>query len=397
MTNSPSSRLQTLPGNYFSEFTKRADQLRIKGVDIIHLDIGSPDMPPPQPVLEMLSTSAAKVNHHGYQPHRWTPAYREGWANLYKKTYEVSLDPDKNVVPLIGSKEGIFHLLQAMLDSDDIVIVPNPGYITYTRGTQIAGGKIYEKNLTQTNHYQMVFSDIPSAIAQRTKILWLNYPNNPTGATVNQEFFEESIKFGLENDVLICHDAAYTQVAYGDYIPPSILEIPGAIDTAIEFNTLSKSHNMAGWRTAAALGNPTALNALFQLKSHVDSAHFLPIIDAAVTAMQTDQIWIKARNRIYEERRDILLTGLKDIGLEADTPLAGLYVWCSVPENWESEQFAYELLENTGVSVTPGTVFGTNGEGFIRISLTAAVERIKEALDRINDWIIYGNSFLNRR
>jgi LL-diaminopimelate aminotransferase len=380
---STSTRMQHLSPHFFAGWVARIQGLQRAGEDVIRLDVGSPDLPPPPEVIDVLAHTAAAGNTHGYQPHNGPDSLRLAWAEMYERQYGVQIDPNREVVPLLGSKEGIFNLVMACIDRDDVVLVPDPGYITYTRATQFAGGEPYYLPLEEQNGFLPDFDSLPAAVLRRTKMLWLNYPNNPTAATASEEFFARTIAFAREKDLLVCHDAAYSQVVFDGYQAPSILQTPGAKECAVEFNTLSKSHNMAGWRVGAALGNRTALQALYALKTNLDSGHFLPIMEAATTALGVPQRWILERNRAYQQRRDIVVQALRAMGLAAQIPRASLYVWSPVPEGWTSLDFASTLLERARISITPGTVFGKYGEGFVRIALTAPAERMQEAMRRM--------------
>ncbi|MGW8250796.1 MAG: aminotransferase class I/II-fold pyridoxal phosphate-dependent enzyme, partial [Anaerolineales bacterium] len=310
-------------------------------------------------------------------------ALRQAWAEMYLNTYGVSLDPEREIIPLLGSKEGIFHLTMAMVDPGDIVLIPDPGYLTYTQGALLAGGEPYFLPLTAQNHYLPQLESIPDAIASRAKLLWLNYPNNPTAASATTEFFAAAIQFARKYDVLVCHDAAYNQVTFDGYQAPSLLQVPEAKEFAIEFNTLSKSHNMAGWRVGAAIGKADALRALYVLKTNADSGHFLPVLEAATAALTGDQSWLVGRNDIYRKRRDRVVNSLREMGVPVESPCASLYVWAPVPAGWSSLEFTIALLEQARVSLTPGLVFGAHGEGYVRIALTETESRIEEAMQRI--------------
>jgi LL-diaminopimelate aminotransferase len=376
-------RMESLSAHYFATLASRFAAMRANGYDLIRLDEGSPDLPPAPPIIEALARSAASQQNHSYQLHQGTPLLREAWAEMYKRVFNVQIDPHREVIPLLGSKEGIFHLLLALVEPGDIVLVPDPGYITYSRGTLFAGGEPLYVSLIPELGYLPDLKTIPDDIARRVRVLWLNYPNNPTAAVATVEFFKEALAFAREYGIIVCHDAAYAQVTYDGIHAPSILEVPGAKEVAIEFNTLSKSHNMAGWRVGAALGNPETIQALYTLKSNADSSHFRPIMDAAVEAMTGNQGWLVERNLIYRERRDLVVASMRQAGLMADLPKASLYVWCKLPEGWSSEIFVQAILERTAVSLTPGTVFGGQGEGYVRISLTAPTERVITAMQRI--------------
>jgi len=382
-----SQRLNQLPVNFFSGLNNRIFELQKEGYDVIRLDIGSPDLPPDPAIIRSLVESASRQEVHGYQAHRGPIWLRQAWADMYKRLYEVELDPDSQILPLIGSKEGIFHLSQALLDPGDLVLAPDPGYMTYSAGAKFACAELLSLPLLAENDYLPDLESIPPDAARRASLLWLNYPNNPTGATASRQFFENAIDFARRNNLLICHDAAYTQVAFDGYRPPSLLEIPGASEVGVEFNTLSKSHNMAGWRTGALLGHPQVVKAVLHLKTQLDSGHFLPILHATAAAMNTDQSWLAERNAVYQARRDLVLQALSELSLQARIPLASLYVWCGIPSGWTSLEFASELLENAHISLTPGTVFGQHGEGYLRIALTASLERMNEAFVRMKTWM----------
>ena len=382
-----SQRLNQLPVNFFAGLNDRIIDLQIEGGDVIRLDIGSPDLPPDPAIIRTLAESATRPEVHGYQAHRGPLWLRQAWADMYRRLYETDLEPDRQILPLLGSKEGIFHLSQALLDPGDLVLVPDPGYITYTAGANFAGAEVHYLPLLAENDYLPDLESIPMEITRRAKLLWLNYPNNPTGASASRAFFQQAIDFARRYNLLVCHDAAYTQVAFEGYRPPSLLEIPGASEVAVEFNTLSKSHNMAGWRTGALLGNSGAVQAVLRLKTQLDSGHFLPILQATAAAMNGDQSWLAARNAVYQQRRDLILQTLAELGLPARIPKASLYVWCAIPAGWTSLDYASELLEKAQVSLTPGTIFGPNGEGYLRISLTAPLERMAEAGDRLRTWV----------
>ncbi|MEJ2305098.1 MAG: aminotransferase class I/II-fold pyridoxal phosphate-dependent enzyme [Anaerolineales bacterium] len=378
-----SNRMRSLAPHFFAGLNACIQELRAAGHDVIRLDVGSPDLPPAAPIIEALAHSAASPDRHGYQPHRGPGALRAAWAQMYARLYGLKLDPETEIVPLLGSKEGIFNLVMACIDPGDLVLIPDPGYVTYTRATLFAGGEPYYLPLLPELGYVPDLDAIPPEILRRARMLWLNYPNNPTAATATLEFFTDAIALGEQHDLLVCHDAAYTQVTYDGYQAPSILQAPGAKAVAVEFNTLSKSHNMAGWRVGAAIGQVQALRSLYTLKTNLDSGHFLPIMEAATAALSGDQGWLRERNAIYQQRRDVVIRALHALGLAARVPRASLYVWSPIPEGWSSMDFAAELLEKAHVSLTPGTVFGAGGEGFVRISLTAPEERLEEAMERL--------------
>ncbi len=381
------TRMQSIQTQFFADLASRIASLEAKGIQVIRLDVGSPDLPPPPSIIDALYRSAKREDTHGYQPHRGSAALLDAWSQMYQQVYHVEVDPKNEIVPLLGSKEGIFHLTQAFVDAGDVVLVPDPGYLTYEAATRFAGGEVYRMPLLPENDFLPDFERIPAEIARRAKLLWLNYPNNPTAATADRAFFERAIEFAKTYNLLVCHDAAYSQITFDGYRAPSIFEVDVEKARSVEFNTLSKSHNMAGWRVGAALGNAQVLKTLYTLKTQVDSGHFRPILDAAVQAMTEDQGWLQERNHIYQRRRDVILRALHKMGIAARNPLASLYVWMPLPQGWRSDDFCRRLLEEAHVSLTPGTVFGRYGEGYARICFCLADDLILEAMDRLAKWM----------
>jgi LL-diaminopimelate aminotransferase len=386
MTLRPAHRLDRIPPYVFAALAARVRALEAQGMDIIRLDIGSPDLPPADFIIEALATAARRPDLHGYPSYTGTPGLRRAIAAYYDRRFGVSLHPDNQVLPLIGSKEGIVNLTVAWLDPGDLALVPDPGYPVYQMAAIIAGGDVYPLPLRAENGFLPDLDAIPTDVAGRARLLWLNYPNNPTGATADLAFFEKAVAFARRYEILLCHDAPYCDVTFDGYRAPSLLSAPGASDVAVEFNSLSKSHNMAGWRIGMAVGHATAIKALALIKSNADSGIFTALQEAAVAALTGDQAWIQARNAVYQERRDLVLTGLAAAGIQVEAPKAGLYVWAHVPTGFSAADFAGLLLEKTGVSLTPGSAFGAHGEGFVRISLGMDTERIREAMRRVGAW-----------
>lgn len=380
------NRMKNTSPYLFSEIDQIIAKFSAEGKDIIRLDIGSPDLPPHMSVIKQLYYSASKHDAHGYQSHLGTLAYRQAWATMYQNVFGVSLDPNSSIIPLTGTKEGIFHLLQAYIDPGDIVLIPEPYYPTYLKGTLFAGGKPYFLPLRSENNFLPDLKAIPASVAQKAKILWLNYPNNPTGATASYSFFKEAVEFAHKYDILICSDAAYTQVTFGTKPAISIFQIPGAEKVAIEFNSLSKSHNMAGWRLGVLLGKHPILKTFLSLKTNIDSGQFLPIMEAAITALELPPEWLYERNLIYKQRRDLILTYFKNIKIQLLSPEAAMYLWCPIPKRWNSLNFTTELLNKTAVSISPGTIFGSEGEGYVRISLNKPTKVLDIAIQRIIQW-----------
>ncbi len=376
-------RINTLPSYVFAELGRRIREMKAQGRDVIRLDIGSPDLPPPDFIVNALDRSLRDPSHHGYGGYYGTPELRQAMADYYEHRFGVQLNPDKEVAPLIGSKEGIANIALAFVDPGETVLIPDPGYPTYGMGTILAGGVPVRMPLRQENGFLPDLEAIPQDVAQSAKIMWLNYPNNPTGAVAPLELFEQAVAFAHRNSLLVCHDNPYCDVVFDDYVAPSILQVPGAMEVAVEFNSLSKTYNMAGWRVGMAVGSAVAVEALARTKTNIDSGIFIPIQDAAVASLVGDQSWLAGRNSIYRERRDLILATLQEMGIQASEPKASLYIWAEVPEGYTSAGFAGRLLEDAAVSVTPGDAFGRFGEGFVRISLGMDTERIREAMERL--------------
>lgn len=381
-----SNRMKPISSLFFAKVNQTIDNLSKTGKDIIRLDIGSPDLPPPDAVIDTLCQSAMKSSNHGYQSHKGSQEFREAWQRFYAQQYGVDIDPDNEIVPLIGSKEGIFHFSLMMINPGDIVLIPELHYPTFLSGTLFAEGRPYYYSLRQDNDYLPDIAAIPDNIAKQAKMMWVNYPNNPTGATASSEFFLELNEWAEKFGILLCSDAAYSQVFYDNTPPPSIFQAPQAKEIAVEFNSFSKSYNMAGWRVGALVGKSNLIKKFLNLKSNVDSGFFGPTMEAATRALKTEISWIRDRNKTYQQRRDLIIKGFNEIDVPIKPPQAGLYIWISIPESQSSEQFALNLLHETGVSIAPGTVFGKSGEGFTRISFVQPIERIDEAMQRIKGW-----------
>ena len=382
-----SERLKSLPPYLFVEISRKIAEKKASGVDVISLAIGDPDLPTPSHIIESLKRAAEDPANHRYPETEGLPELREAIAEWYERRFGVKLDPKKEVLPLIGAKEGIAHLPLCFLNPGDIALVPDPGYPPYTMGTLLAGGEPYFIPLLEENDFLPDFEKIPEQVASKAKVLWLNYPNNPTGAVANLEFFERAVFFARKHEILLCHDAAYSEISLEEgYRAPSLLQVPGAKEVGIEFHSFSKSYNMCGWRMGMVVGEGRAVEALMRLKSNLDSGIPQAIQLAAIAALRGPQECIEEHCRIYRRRRDRILETLGKIGLKAKAPKAGLYIWARVPEGLSSLDFATSLLEETGVVVTPGSGYGRSGEGYIRISLTVPDERLDEALRRIESW-----------
>ncbi|MEN6529907.1 MAG: aminotransferase class I/II-fold pyridoxal phosphate-dependent enzyme [Anaerolineaceae bacterium] len=383
----PAQRISSFEPYFFASLGNRISQLKQKGVDVIRIDMGSPDLPPAGFIIEELVEKSRRSDTHGYSPTGGTQDFKKAVAQYYLDRFKVNLDPQTEVIGLIGSKEGLFNLSQVILNPGDIALVPDPGYPVYSASGIIAGGRIVNFPLLEENHFLPDLEAIPAEVLKNAKILWLNYPNNPTGAIASLSFFEEVITFARKHRILVAHDAPYVDICFDGYTAPSLMQVPGAKDVAIEFNSLSKTYNMAGWRLGMAVGNPEVIDYLFTYKSQMDTSTFGPIFSAGVKALTGDQSWLEERNEIYKERRDLVVRGLKSAGFSLDTPHAAIYVWAKLPDGErDSIAFCSRLLEETGVSTTPGIVYGEHGEGFLRISLGTSTDRIREAMERIVDW-----------
>jgi LL-diaminopimelate aminotransferase len=380
----PAQRMSVVKPYVFAKMNKRKDELKAGGMDIIALDMGSPDLPPNDAIVDTLVAAARNPNKHGYGGFTGTATFRKSFTQYYARRFGVELNPEKESLPLLGSKEGIYHTAFAYLNPGDYALIPDPGYPTYTAGTEIAGGTPYYMPLLKENNWLPDLAAIPADALAKTKLMWLNYPNNPTGATAPLSFFEQVVAFCKQHNILLCHDNPYCENGYDGYQAPSVLQIPGAKDTAIEFFSLSKSHNMAGMRVGVILGNPEAVRLIGMLKSNVDSGPYIGIQDATIAALTGDQEWLYERQETYKERRDLVVAGLRAAGCEVDVPQATIYVWAHIPPSFKTaSEWAEYLLEKKGISITPGTAFGEHGEGYVRISLGTPTKRIKEAVERI--------------
>ena len=384
----PAERVSGIKPYFFASLEKTITELRKTGMDVIRLDMGSPDLPPQDFIIESLVDSARRPDTHGYGPSGGSASLRAAFASYYLDRFDLQLDPEKEILGLIGSKEGIFNLSQVLINPGDLVLLPDPCYPVYPVGATIAQAETYSMPLLAENAFLPDLDAIPEEVADRAKLMWLNYPNNPTGAVAPFGFFEKVVAFAKKHQIVIAHDAPYVDVCFDNYQAPSILQVPGAKEVAVEFNSLSKTYNMAGWRVGVAAGNPEIIRLLRMYKSQMDSSLFKPVMQAAETALLGDQKWIEDRNQVYQERRDLIVDTLKEIGFELEVPKASLYVWAHLPEPWtDSIEFCDTLIRQTGVSITPGVVYGESGAGFVRVSLVTPVERLAEAMARMKKWM----------
>ena len=380
-------RLSSLPTYIFAIIGRQVQTLRAGGVDVIRLDIGNPDMPSPAPVVGALCRSAEDSTHHGYASFFGKPSLRQAIADYYGRRFGVVLDPEREVLPLIGSKEGVFHLPMAFVDPGTVVLVPDPGYPAYRNGVHLVDGELYPMPLTEEREWLPDLASIPTDVLSRARVMWLNYPNNPTTAVAPFSFLERAVAFARAQNLLLAYDNPYADVTWDGYVAPSVLQVEGAMEVAVEFNSFSKAYNMAGWRVGMMVGNWEVVAALARLKTNADSGIFEPIQDAAVVALGVDEDWLARRNAVYQERRQVVTAALDRMGLTYIPSSATLYVWARLPERTRSADFASALLEATGVSVSPGAAFGSCGEGYARITLGHSVERLAEAMVRWEQWM----------
>ncbi len=378
----PADRIKQLPPYLFMRLNEVRDARIAEGVDVISLGIGDPDLPTPPAIVERLAEAGRDPTGHRYCDDG-LPAFRQAIVDWYRRRFGVELDPATEVVPLIGSKEGIAHLPVALINPGDYTLVPDPGYPVYAIGTELVGGQVHYLPLTPENRWLPDLDAIPQEITAKAKLLWLCYPNNPTAAVADLEFLSRAVDFGRRHDIIVCQDAAYSEVTYDGHRAPSILEVPGAIDCVVEFHSLSKTYNMTGWRIGWAAGAPPVIEALTRLKSNMDSGIFAAVQEAGIAALNMPPAWIDERNAIYQRRRDLVINTLREMNLEPEVPPASLYVWSPVPTGYDSSSFAARVIEEAGVIVTPGLGFGPGGDGYFRISLTISDERLKEALERL--------------
>jgi LL-diaminopimelate aminotransferase len=377
------TRIKTLPPYLFAAIDKMKQEAIARGVDIINLGIGDPDLPTPVPIIESLANAAKDPKHHQYPSYEGMLSFRKAVAAWYRRRFNVTLDPANEVLTLIGSKEGIGHIHLAFVDPGDVVLVPSPGYPVYPVGTSFAGGTSHIMPLMKSNGFLPDLGAIPKEMAKKAKLMWLNSPNNPTSVVMTKDYLKWVVDFAQEHRIIVCHDAAYSEVYYDGHRPASFMEVEGAKDVGVEFHSLSKTYNMTGWRIGFAVGNKEVLAGLGQVKSNLDSGCFEAVQEAGITALALDDSVTDSLRKTYQDRRDILIPGLKSLGLEVDPPPAAFYVWVTVPKGYTSTSFTAHLLEKTGIVTTPGNGFGAPGEGYIRMTLCTSKERLAEAVERI--------------
>lgn len=379
----PASRIENIPPYLFARIDKKKAEARNRGLDLIDFGVGDPDIPTPAYIIQAMKDALDKPANHRYPSYEGMLEYRKAVANWYKKRFSVDLDPTDEVVALIGSKEGIAHMPWAYIDNDDVALIPSPGYPVYKVMTLVAGGYPYIMPLREENRFLPNYREIPETILEKAKIMFLNYPNNPTGAHGDDEFYEQTIEIARKYDILICHDAAYSEIAYDGYTPRSILEFDKDKKHSVEFHSLSKTYCMTGWRIGFVVGNREAVSNLGKLKTNIDSGVFQAIQHAAIAALEGDQHSVQELREVFQKRRDMVVDGLKTIGIHVKRPRATFYIWARVPKGFTSADFCEKLIDEHGIVVTPGSGFGEEGEGYFRISITINEGRIAEALERL--------------
>jgi len=378
-----SDRLKRLPPYLFKEIDRKKAEVMARGVDIIDLGVGDPDLPTPPHIIEALKKAVDDPANHGYPSYSGMSDFKEAVAQWYQERFGVDLDPETEVISLIGSKEGIAHFPMAFINPGDVALVPTPAYPVYHIATLFAGGESFFMPLLSENDFLPDLEAIPGEITSRARLMFINYPNNPTSAVADLDFFTQVIEFARGHGVVVCHDAAYTEIAFDGYRPPSFLEAEGAREVGLEFHSLSKIYNMTGWRIGFAVGNPKAIQGLGAIKSNIDSGVFQAVQMAAIAALRGDKSCVREVVRVYMRRRDLMVKGLKDAGFDVESPKATFYLWVKVPEGYTSAQLATRLLEDAGLVVTPGNGFGEPGEGYFRIALTQKREKLAEAIERL--------------
>ena len=377
------NRIEQLPPYLFVEISKKINEKRAQGIDVITFAIGDPDLPTPERILDTLHAASDEPANHRYPESEGLPELRQAVADWYGQRFGVTLDRDTEVLPLIGAKEGIGHMALCLIDPGDIALVPDPAYPVYSIGTMFAGGETHWLPLEEENGWLPDLGAIPEDVARKAKVIWVNYPNNPTGAVADIGFYNDLVAFAKKYDIAVCHDAPYSEIAYDGYRPVSLLEAKDAMDVGIEFHSLSKSYNMTGWRVGMAVGNAGLINALMRVKSNLDSGIPQAVQLMAIEALRGSQDCVAENVAVYQRRRDKLVAALAKIGMSVVPPQASLYVWARIPEGYTSADYAAKLIEEAAVVVTPGSGYGKYGEGYVRLSLTLPDDQLDEGVRRI--------------
>ncbi|MBU4174796.1 MAG: LL-diaminopimelate aminotransferase [Actinobacteria bacterium] len=380
-----SKRLDSIPPYLFAEIDRKIAAKQAEGVDVISFGVGDPDIATPGPVVDTLCDMSRKPEHHRYPSYFGLREFREAAAGWFERRFGVALDPETEILPLIGSKEGVAHVAIAVLDPGDYALVPEPSYPVYRMGTLLAGATPHFLPLAAGNGFLPDLEAVPTEVLSSSKLLWLNYPNNPTGAVADEGFFTRAIEFAREHDLVLAHDNAYSEITYDGFVAPSVLQLEGASDLAVEFHSLSKTFNMTGFRIGFVCGNAGVIEALGTVKTNIDSGIFNPIQLAGITALDRMQETVSEMREIYRSRREMLVRGFRGLGWDVTPPKGSIYIWMPVPDGFDSVGFSTHVLERAGVFFTPGNAYGPSGEGFVRISLTVSNDRIEEALSRLGE------------
>jgi len=378
-------RIEKLPPYLFAELDRKVSEAKERGADIISFGVGDPDLPTPPHIVEALRDGARDPATHRYPSYTGMPEFRAAIARFYSRRFGIDLDPDEEIQPLVGSKEGIFHLPVAFVDPGDVALIPDPGYPVYETGTILAGGEPVLLPLEPDRDFTPDLASIPGDVLDRATVLWLNYPSNPTSACVDKSFFDEAVAFCAEHDLVLAHDAAYTEITFDGFVAPCALEADGARDRVVEFGSLSKTYNMTGWRIGWVAGAPVAVEAIKRLKTNIDSGIFDAVQRAGIAALDGPQDVVAENIATYRRRRDLLCDGLKSIGIVVEPPRGSIYVWAPVPDGHTSGSFATHLLDTLDIVVAPGNGYGPTGEGFVRFSLTIADDRLEEGVERLRE------------
>ena len=377
------ARMSLLPPYLFAAIEQKIADKRAAGVDIISLGIGDPDTPTPEMIVSRMQAAVADASTHQYPSNRGRQSFRDSVAGFYDRRFGVSLDPATEIIPALGAKEAIANLNLALLDPGDVALASDPGYPVYTNGPLLVGAEPVAMPLVPALGFQPDLGAIPADVLSRARLMYINYPNNPTGAVIEDDFFARVVAFAKQHDLIVVHDNAYSEITYDGYVAPSFLATPGAKDVGIEVFSLSKTYNMTGWRSGAVVGNPEVVSAYWQLKTNLDSGMFEAVQEASVAALDSDQADVAAMCDIYRRRRDILVDALNAIGLDVTPPKGAIYVWARVPDGETSASFTEKVLEDAAVVISPGSAYGASGEGFVRMSLTTPDDRLVEAAERI--------------
>lgn len=380
-----SARLDKIPPYLFAEIDRRIDEKKAQGVDVISFGVGDPDVPTPGLIVDALCAESHKPEHHRYPSYFGLAEFRESAARWFERRFGVALDPGLQILPLMGSKEGVAHIALALLDPGDLALVPEPSYPVYAMGTLLAGAESHFLPLTAGNGFLPDLESVPPDVARRSKILWLNYPNNPTGAIASNEFFERAIEFARSYSLVLAHDNAYSEITYDGYVAPSLFQFKGAMEIGVEFHSLSKTFNMTGWRIGFVCGNHEVIKALGTIKTNIDSGIFNPVQLAAVEALDHGEKTLPDMVKLYQSRRDLLVSELAGLGWEISPPKGSIYLWMPVPPGFDSVGFSTHVLDKAGVFFTPGSAYGPSGEGYVRLSLTVPDDKIKEAMARLKE------------